>query len=309
MIRFSGKKTRHFSQIGLSLGIAALAFAPLSGVASVSTKSPQVFNATEDDGTAQDIRANAAADTPPNSREETLNDVAAQEVVNLKHQNSELKKRLQSLEKARAEVKAEEKKKAETAVAAPADEQDGMEADDVALAPAPMQPAAPAVAAPTAAPIAAPVTAAAQAAPAAPAAPATAVQANAAPATPAPTAVAATPTALAAKTAPIAAVAPAPKSALDARFDEKTSISETARQELAKSQDNEAKLKEVRSRATKFDNVPDKFIPDLAERLKYTNDILKRFGRAYDYRITTIRDFKKILTELESVQEKTTAVN
>ena len=53
-----------------------------------------------------------------------------------------------------------------------------------------------------------------------------------------------------------------------------------------------------------FDVVDSAHVPELAERLKYANDILKRFGRAYDYRITTLSEFKKILSQLETDSAK-----
>ncbi len=50
----------------------------------------------------------------------------------------------------------------------------------------------------------------------------------------------------------------------------------------------------------KFDIVPSSKIPEIAERVKYAYDILKRFGRAYDYRTTTLTELKKILQDLEN---------
>jgi hypothetical protein len=58
-----------------------------------------------------------------------------------------------------------------------------------------------------------------------------------------------------------------------------------------------------------FDAVPDERVREIAERLKYTNEILKRFGRAYDYRSTTLSEFKKILAKLEASEEKTNSSN
>ncbi|MEW6058367.1 MAG: hypothetical protein AB1540_17335, partial [Bdellovibrionota bacterium] len=56
-------------------------------------------------------------------------------------------------------------------------------------------------------------------------------------------------------------------------------------------------------------DVPDQRISEVAERLKYTNDILKRFGKAYDYRSTTLKEFKRILADLESKEENSKELN
>ena len=55
---------------------------------------------------------------------------------------------------------------------------------------------------------------------------------------------------------------------------------------------------------SKVDVVPDNQVHQIAERLKYTNEILKRFGLAYDYRVTTLAEFKRILSDLETKQPK-----
>lgn len=51
---------------------------------------------------------------------------------------------------------------------------------------------------------------------------------------------------------------------------------------------------------TAGEKIPENKIADIAERLKYANDIVKRFGIAYDYRVMTVTDFKRILVKLES---------
>jgi hypothetical protein len=61
--------------------------------------------------------------------------------------------------------------------------------------------------------------------------------------------------------------------------------------------------KKPAKQADKFDAVPDERVAEIATRLKYTNEILKRFGRAYDYRSTTLSEFKKILGELEATED------
>lgn len=59
----------------------------------------------------------------------------------------------------------------------------------------------------------------------------------------------------------------------------------------------------------KFDVVPDERVSEIAQRLKYANEILKRWGRAYDYRTTTLKEFKKVVAELEAIEEKSEATN
>lgn len=57
-------------------------------------------------------------------------------------------------------------------------------------------------------------------------------------------------------------------------------------------------------KAKLYDKVPDNRVAELAERLKYTNDILKRFGLAFDYRATTLKELKTVLATLENKQEQ-----
>lgn len=66
---------------------------------------------------------------------------------------------------------------------------------------------------------------------------------------------------------------------------------------------------EMLKKTAAFDTVPQKHVAELAERLKYANDILKRFGRAYDYRTTTLKDFKRILADLEATEENAAIAN
>ncbi|MBI2604473.1 MAG: hypothetical protein HYW49_00175 [Deltaproteobacteria bacterium] len=49
-----------------------------------------------------------------------------------------------------------------------------------------------------------------------------------------------------------------------------------------------------------FDVVPRERVEELSERVKYSYEILKRFGRAYDYKTVTLKEFKSILKELEA---------
>jgi len=91
----------------------------------------------------------------------------------------------------------------------------------------------------------------------------------------------------------------APADVLESRLSEKVSVSK----ELAASKVTAQK------QATRFDAVPDQHITEIAQRLKYANEILKRFGRAYDYRATTLREFKHVLAELEDAEEKQKDIN
>ncbi len=50
---------------------------------------------------------------------------------------------------------------------------------------------------------------------------------------------------------------------------------------------------------SQFDEVPKEKMDEIAVRIKYTYEILKRFGRAYDYRSTTLSQLKQTLAELE----------
>ena len=61
--------------------------------------------------------------------------------------------------------------------------------------------------------------------------------------------------------------------------------------------------------AKKYDRVPDTRISELAERLKYTNDILKRFGFAFDYRATTLAELKSAIVQLEASESKKKSIN
>ncbi len=60
----------------------------------------------------------------------------------------------------------------------------------------------------------------------------------------------------------------------------------------------------TKSEEESFDVVPSSKIPEIAERVKYAYDILRRFGRAYDYRTTTLSELKKILQDLEGETSK-----
>ena len=100
-----------------------------------------------------------------------------------------------------------------------------------------------------------------------------------------------------------------PSDQLNARVKEKAQVSKAAKAELAQAQTTEQKQKALRERTTKFDQVPEQRISDVAQRLKYTNEILKRFGRAYDYRLMTLAEFQKTLNELDQAQEKTKSSN
>ena len=60
------------------------------------------------------------------------------------------------------------------------------------------------------------------------------------------------------------------------------------------------KTKETFIESSNFDSVPSEHVDEIAERIKYAYDILKRFGRAYDYRVVTLAEFRKILEDLEN---------
>ena len=49
-----------------------------------------------------------------------------------------------------------------------------------------------------------------------------------------------------------------------------------------------------------FDNVPDTNRKIIAERLKWAAILIQKHGRAYDYRVHTVRQLKQILKVLES---------
>jgi hypothetical protein len=50
----------------------------------------------------------------------------------------------------------------------------------------------------------------------------------------------------------------------------------------------------------KYDTVPVDKIPQFSERLKYTHELLKRYGLAFDYRTTTLQELKTTLATLEN---------
>lgn len=58
------------------------------------------------------------------------------------------------------------------------------------------------------------------------------------------------------------------------------------------------------SSVPEFDIVPKEKIAEIAERIKYANDILRKTGKAYDYRTTTLKQFKQIRKQLEAKNDK-----
>ena len=52
--------------------------------------------------------------------------------------------------------------------------------------------------------------------------------------------------------------------------------------------------------ATKFDPVPPTRVDSILKRVKLVETILKKYGRAYDYRTVSSQDLEKILAQLES---------
>lgn len=242
---------------------------------------PQVFRATEDDGTAEVVRTGKPVDesgtdsdlaeyappapkkkapaAPVVSKATVTADADDVDASNLKRENAILKKRLETLEQAKAE-----KQKAATTQA---------EVD-------PAQAAADAAAAE-------------QAADAANTAPGADLEAAKAPT----------------NGETVEGDAATPTDTVEGRLKEKARITREARTELAKEEHVEQKKKDLKEMSSRFDKVPDQRIAELAQRLRYANDILKRWGRAYDYRVTTLKDFQKIVAELEAADEKTSAVN
>ena len=60
------------------------------------------------------------------------------------------------------------------------------------------------------------------------------------------------------------------------------------------------KLAESVPAATKFDPVPPTRVDSILKRVKLVETILKKYGRAYDYRTVSSQDLEKILAQLES---------
>ena len=52
--------------------------------------------------------------------------------------------------------------------------------------------------------------------------------------------------------------------------------------------------------ATNFDPVPPTRVDSILKRVKLVETLLKKYGRAYDYRTVTTQDLEKILAQLES---------
>lgn len=52
-----------------------------------------------------------------------------------------------------------------------------------------------------------------------------------------------------------------------------------------------------------FDTVPKEKVAEISERMIYSYEILKRFGRAYDYRATKLSELKRILKDLERTNQ------
>ena len=73
---------------------------------------------------------------------------------------------------------------------------------------------------------------------------------------------------------------------------EKAAITKRAKVELAQTQKRGDHHKELREKAGSFVCGSRQVHPGSRTAPKYTNEILKRFGRAYDYRLTTLSDSK-----------------
>jgi hypothetical protein len=90
---------------------------------------------------------------------------------------------------------------------------------------------------------------------------------------------------------------------MDKELDESTNHQEETKK-IAETKDAKSKINNKKiNEEIPFDEVPKEKINEIAERMKYTYDILKRFGRAYDYRTTTLSQLKLKLEELESKKE------
>lgn len=49
-----------------------------------------------------------------------------------------------------------------------------------------------------------------------------------------------------------------------------------------------------------FESVPPEQIEGISQRLKLIDQLLRKYGRAYDYRIHTIKELENILSELDA---------
>jgi hypothetical protein len=81
-----------------------------------------------------------------------------------------------------------------------------------------------------------------------------------------------------------------------------SSVKKPARMETVSAIEEESS---VRTRApavdASFDSVPSPQIGPVTQRLKVVEEILTRFGRAYDYRSHTLRELQAILKQLDEV--------
>lgn len=51
---------------------------------------------------------------------------------------------------------------------------------------------------------------------------------------------------------------------------------------------------------TSYESVPPEQIEGISQRLKLIDQLLRKYGRAYDYRIHTIKELETILSELDA---------
>lgn len=65
----------------------------------------------------------------------------------------------------------------------------------------------------------------------------------------------------------------------------------------------EARKAELEREKSHFDIVSKQHEGEVAARMKYAYEILRRFGRAYDYRVLTSRELKGLLTQLEQQRD------
>lgn len=61
---------------------------------------------------------------------------------------------------------------------------------------------------------------------------------------------------------------------------------------------------EIKTIESNYDIVPTDKVSQISERMKYAYEILKKHGRAYDYRSTTLKELKKTLVDLDIEMKK-----
>jgi len=67
-----------------------------------------------------------------------------------------------------------------------------------------------------------------------------------------------------------------------------------------KKKNSKLKLVSTRSESQSFDPVPPAQAESIAQRLKLVEILIRKYGRAYDYRMHTLRDLESILMQLDA---------